>query len=208
MGKWNFKTNGSEVKMKRKLKISYNAPVILSFVFICLVAMLVGVLTGGRSTRLLFMTYHSSLANPLTYLRLFTHVFGHSGWSHFMGNAAYLLLLGPMLEEKYGSKMLMEIIALTALVTGIVNYIFFWNVGLCGASGVVFAFIMLSSFTGFQDGEIPLTFILIAVIYIGQQVYEGITVLDNVSNMAHIAGGFVGSTIGYLLNKKPKRGYR
>ena len=164
--------------MKRKLKISYNAPVILSFVFICLVAMLVGVLTGGRSTRLLFMTYHSSLANPLTYLRLFTHVFGHSGWSHFMGNAAYLLLLGPMLEEKYGSKMLMEIIALTALVTGIVNYIFFWNVGLCGASGVVFAFIMLSSFTGFQDGEIPLTFILIAVIYIGQQVYEGITVLS------------------------------
>lgn len=90
--------------MKKRMKISYNAPVILSFVFICLVAMLVGVLTGGRSTRLLFMTYHSSLANPLTYLRLFTHVFGHSGWSHFMGNAAYLLLLGPMLEEKYGSK--------------------------------------------------------------------------------------------------------
>ena len=133
---------------------------------------------------------------------------GHSGWSHFIGNAAYLLLLGPMLEEKYGSKMLMEIIALTALVTGIVNYIFFWNVGLCGASGVVFAFIVLASFTGFQDGEIPLTFILIAVIYIGQQVYEGIAVSDNVSNMAHIVGGFVGAAIGYLLNKKPKHGYR
>ena len=79
MGKWNSKTNGSDVKMKKRMKISYNAPVILSFVFICLVAMLVGVLTGGRSTRLLVMTYHSSLANPLTYLRLFTHVFGHSG---------------------------------------------------------------------------------------------------------------------------------
>lgn len=113
-----------------------------------------------------------------------------------------------MLEEKYGSKMLMEIIALTALVTGVVNYIFFWNVGLCGASGVVFAFIVLASFTGFRDGEIPLTFILIAVIYIGQQVYEGIVVSDNVSNMAHIVGGLVGAAIGYLLNKKPKHGYR
>ena len=194
--------------MKKKLKISYNAPVILSFVFMCLAAMLAGVLTGGRSTRLLFMTYHSSLVNPMTYLRFFTHVFEHSGWSHFIGNAAYLLLLGPMLEEKYGSKMLMEIIALTALVTGIVNYFFFWNVGLCGASGVVFAFIVLASFTGFQDGEIPLTFILIAVIYIGQQVYEGIAVSDNVSNMAHSVGGFVGAAIGYLLNKKPKHGYR
>ena len=194
--------------MKKKLKISYNAPVILSFVIMCLAVMLIGMLTGGKSTRLLFMTYHSSLANPLTYLRFFTHVFGHSSWSHFIGNAAYLLLLGPMLEEKYGSKMLMEIIVLTALVTGVVNYIFFWNVGLCGASGVVFAFIVLASFTGFRDGEIPLTFILIAVIYIGQQVYEGIVVSDNVSNMAHIVGGLVGAAIGYLLNKKPKRGYR
>lgn len=194
--------------MKKKLKISYNSPVILSFVFLCFAVMLTGVLTGGRSTRILFMTYHSSLANPLTYLRLFTHVFGHSGWSHFIGNAAYLLLLGPMLEEKYGSKMLIEIIAVTALVTGVVNYVFFWNVGLCGASGVVFAFILLASFTGFKEGEIPLTFILVAVIYIGQQVYEGLIVADDVSNMAHIVGGLVGAAIGYLLNKEPKRRYR
>lgn len=191
--------------MKRKLKISYNAPVILTFVFMCFAVMLIGLLTGGVSTRLLFTTYHSSLLNPLTYLRFFTHVFGHSGWSHFIGNAAYLLLLGPMLEEKYGSKMLVEIIAVTALVTGIVNYIFFWNVGLCGASGVVFAFIVLASFTGFKEGEIPLTFILVAVIYIGQQVYEGITVSDDISNMAHIIGGLVGAVIGYQLNRKPKR---
>ena len=194
--------------MKKKLKISYNAPVVLSFVFICLGVLLLGTLTGGRSTRLLFMTYHSSLADPLTYLRFFTHVFGHSGWSHFIGNAAYLLLLGPMLEEKYGSRTLMEIIAVTAFVTGIVNYIFFWNVALCGASGVAFAFILLASFTEFKEGEIPLTFILIAVIYIGQQVYEGLIISDNVSNMAHIIGGLVGAALGYLLNKKPKHGYR
>lgn len=190
--------------MKKKLKISYNAPVILTFVIICFAVMVVGTLTGGKSTELLFMTYHSSLKNPLTYLRFFTHIFGHAGWSHFIGNAAYLLLLGPMLEEKYGSRMLIEIMAITALVTGIVNYIFFWNVGLCGASCAVFAFIVLASFTGFQEGEIPLTFILVAIIYIGQQVYEGIAVTDNISNMAHIVGGLVGAVIGYLLNKKPK----
>ena len=192
--------------MKKKIKISYNAPVILSFVFICFAAMLVGVLTGGKGTHLLFMTYHSSLKNPLTYLRFFTHVFGHSGWSHFIGNAAYLLLLGPMLEEKYGSRMLIEIIAITAFVTGIVNYLFFWNVGLCGASGVVFAFIVLASFTGFKEGEIPLTFILVVVIFIGQQVYEGIAVSDNISNVAHIVGGLVGAAVGYLLNKQSKYG--
>ena len=34
---------------------------------------------------------------------LFTYVPGRGDWAHFMGNAAYLLLLGPMLEEKYPS---------------------------------------------------------------------------------------------------------
>lgn len=148
------------------------------------------------------MTYHSSLLNPLTYIRFITHVFGHAGWEHFIGNATYLLLLGPILEEKYKSRTLIEIIIITALVTGIINYIFFPNIALCGASGIVFAFIILASFTGFKDGEIPLTFILVATIYIGQQIYDGITVNDNVSQMAHITGGLVGSITGYILNKK------
>lgn len=188
--------------MHKKLKITFNAPITLGFVMICFIATLLGVISNGRITQTLFMTYHSSLTNPMTYLRFITHIFGHSGWSHFIGNASYLLLLGPMLEEKYGSKVLLEVMCITAVVTGLVNYIFFWNVGLCGASGVVFAFIILASFTGFKEGEIPLTFILVAVIFIGQQVYEGIAVQDNISNMAHIVGGIVGAVIGYIINKK------
>jgi len=112
-----------------------------------------------------------------------------------------------MLEEKYGSIKLLQVIGITAFVTGLLNYIFFWNVGLCGASGVVFAFIILASFTGFREGEIPLTFILVAIIFIGQQVYEGVAMKDNISNMAHIVGGIVGACIGYGLNKKPKHGF-
>ena len=99
-------------------------------------------------------------------------------------------------------KKMLEVIGVTALATGIVNYIFFWNVALCGASGVVFAFIVLASFTGFRAGEIPLSFILVAIIFIGQQVYEGIAVQDNISNMAHIVGGIVGAVVGYNLNRK------
>ena len=192
------------MKMK-KLRITLNAPVVLGFVFLCFAATLAGMLTGGRSTELLFMTYHSRLSSPMTWLRLFTHVLGHSGWAHFIGNASYLLLLGPMLEEKYGPVRILEVIGITALATGLVNYIFFWNVGLCGASGVVFAFILLASFTGFKEGEIPLTFILVAVIFIGQQVYEGIALQDDISNMAHIVGGLVGAAIGYILNRKAGR---
>lgn len=188
--------------MSKKRHITFNSPVILSFVIISLGVMVADYLTLGASTRLLFATYHSSLASPLTYVRLFTHVLGHAGWSHYIGNMMYMLLLGPMLEEKYGSRAVIEVILITGLVTGLVNWFLFPGVALCGASGLVFAFIMMTSFTSFREGEIPLTVILVAVIFIGQQVYEGIFVQDNISNMAHILGGMVGAAAGYMLNKK------
>ena len=74
--------------MKHKPKIVVNAPVVIGFVTLMFVATLLDILTGGYTTRLLFQTYHSSLASPLTYVRFFTHVLGHANWSHFMGNAA------------------------------------------------------------------------------------------------------------------------
>jgi len=186
----------------KKLKITFNSPIILGFAAVCLIATILNYITFGVSNELLFMTYHTSLTSPMTYVRFVTHVFGHADWTHFIGNMSYILLLGPMLEEKYSSAVLVEVIAITALITGLINYIFFWDVALCGASGVVFAFILMSSFTSFKEGEIPLTFILVAGLYIGQQVVQGITLDDNVSNMAHIIGGMIGGASGYVLNKK------
>lgn len=186
----------------KKFKITFNSPVVLGFIFISLAVLLLGFATLGVSNEVLFMTYHSSLTNPLTYIRFFTHVLGHGGWDHYIGNASFILLLGPMLEEKYGSKRIMQVILITAFVTGVVNYILFPNVALCGASGVVFAFILLTSFTSFRNGEIPLTFILVAVVFLGQQVYEGVVLTDDISNMSHVIGGIIGAVVGFKLNRK------
>lgn len=188
--------------MRKKIKIRFNSPVVLGFTAVCFLAALVNYLTAGKANYLLFMTYHSSLKEPMTYVRFLTHIFGHYDWEHFIGNIGYILLLGPMLEEKYGGKVLIEIMGITALATGLINYLFFWNTALCGASGVIFAFILLSSFTGFKEGEIPVTFLLVAVVFGGQQVLEGITQNDNISNLSHIIGGVIGGIAGFLLNKK------
>lgn len=66
---------------------------------------------------------------------------------------------------------------------------------------------MLASFIDFKEGGIPITFILVAAIFIGQQAYEGIAVQNNISNIAHIVGGIVGAIIGYGLNVKSKFGF-
>jgi len=188
--------------MHKGLRITFNSPVVLTFVFVSFAVMILNYATGGVSNNLLFVTYRSSLLNPLTYLRFFTHVLGHAGWEHYISNMMMILVTGPMLEEKYGSKAILEVILVTALSVGVINYVLFPGVALLGASGVVFAFILMTSFTGFHEGEIPLTVILVAVIYIGLQVFEGIFVQDDVSQMGHIVGGFVGAVAGYQLNKK------
>ena len=184
----------------KRITITNNSPVILGYALACLAALGINSFTGGSANRLLFMTYHSPLTNVMTYVRFFTHVLGHSGWAHFIGNMSYILLLGPTLEEKHGPQKIIEVIGVTALVTGIVNYIFFPSIALCGASGVVFAFILLISFTNVRSGEIPVTVILVAVIFLGQQVYEGLFLRDNVSNLSHVLGGLVGALAGYNLN--------
>lgn len=191
----------------KKLKLSFNAPVILSFTIVCFVVLLLDIITNGSTTNNLFSVYRSSLVSPLTYVRFFGHVVGHAGWDHFLGNIMLILVVGPLLEEKYGSSNILFVILCTAFVTGIVEFVFFPKVQLLGASGVVFAFILLSSFTSITEGKIPLTFILVAVIYIGEEVYSGIFIEDNVANLTHIIGGLVGSGLGYIMNKYKMKRY-
>lgn len=186
---------------KKRIRITFNSPVILSFVGVCLLALILDKITGGISTLKLFSVYRSSFLNPLTYVRLIGHIFGHAGWSHFINNIMMILILGPMLEEKYGSKDILLVILITAVVTGAFYMIFSPFSRLLGASGVVFAFILLSSLTSFDDGGIPVTFILVAVIYIGEQIYQLIAIASNVSNITHIIGGAVGATFGFVSNK-------
>lgn len=190
-----------------KLRLSFNSPVILGFTILCFGALLLNWLTKGYTNNLLFSTYRSSLMNPLTYVRFFGHVAGHAGWDHFMGNIMLLLVIGPLLEEKYGSANILFVILSAALVTGVINYIFFPHIQLLGASGVVFAFILLSPFTGVKEGTIPITLILVAVIYIGQQIYEGIFIQNNVANLTHILGGLVGAGLGIVMHKNKMNRY-
>lgn len=185
----------------KKIKVTFNAPVTLWFVILCFGALVLNIVTKGWANNALFSVYRSPLYNPLTYVRFVGYAFGHASWDHYLGNMVTLLLVGPLLEEKYGSRKLAIVMLFTAVITGILSFIIFPHVQLLGASGIVFAFILLASITGVKEGEIPLTFILVAAVYLGEQVYQGVFMVDNVSNFGHIIGGLCGSLIGYLLNK-------
>jgi len=181
------------------MKIKYNAPTVLTFTLLCALIMLLTSTIAPNLSQNWFTVPGRGSFSPLSFrnwVSLFTHVIGHANWQHLFGNFMLILLIGPMLEENYGSGELLIMIAITALVTGILNVIFFRSY-LMGASGVVFMMILLSSFTNFSKGEIPFTFILVLILYIGVQLLNSLNA-DNISQFAHIIGGLCGSFFGFL----------
>ena len=192
--------------MKLELKqIQYNAPVTLTFTGAALVALLLGLMTGGSLTNTLFSNYRTSWFDPMQLIRLFTHVLGHVDWEHFASNFLLILLLGPMLEEKYGSRQLTLMILFTALVTGLIHTVCFSS-SILGASGIVFMMILLSSFGNAQSGKIPLTLLIVVAVFMGKEIVQGVFVRDNISRFAHILGGLCGGAFGYFAMEEDKKG--
>lgn len=178
----------------KNIQFDYNSIVILSYLFICLGAWLLNIITRGKSNKLLFESYRSSLLNPLTYVRMFTHSIGHKDWDHLVSNFLYILLIGPMIEEKYGSLNLLIMLLITSVVIALFNMIFS-NYSILGASGNVYMLIVLSSFSNIQEGKIPLTVILICIFYVIGEFKR--TVTERKSKTYH-DGHLIGALCGLL----------
>ena len=189
------------------MKIKYNAPTTLTYSFLCTLVLILDQTLFHGITRTFFTVPNATqfdLFKPLNYLRLFTHIAGHADWNHLMSNLAYILLLGPMLEETYGSFIMVLMIIVTGFVTGVLNACFFPH-PLLGASGVVFMMILLASFTNHEKNDVPLTFILIVILYLGREVLNAFKG-DDISQFAHLAGGLCGSLFGFFKPRtSPKR---
>lgn len=175
-----------------KLRITYNAPVVLTFTLAALVVILL-----PQDLRVHYFAAHPRMIDNSSYLGLVTHILGHASWDHLLGNFMLILLLGPILEERHGSGRLLAMMLITALVTGLLN-LALSGTFLLGASGIVFMMILLASTANIRQGEIPLTFVAVAVIYLGGEIYRAVANDDNVSRTAHLIGGLSGAAFGFL----------
>lgn len=181
------------------MKIKYNAPTTLTYAFFCTIVVFTDQFLFHGLTRAFFTVPNAlafDLMKPINYLRLFTHIAGHADWNHLVTNLAYILLLGPMLEEAYGSLTMFLMMIVTGFVTGVLNACFFPH-PLLGASGIVFMMILLASFTNHGRDDIPLTFIVIVILYLGREILNAFRG-DDISQFAHLAGGLCGSLFGFF----------
>lgn len=194
------------------MRLKYNSPVILTFtlastvVYLCITY--IGTLntfflnSGSGFTLNEYFLVPGNLDNAgfPQYLSIITHILGHSSWEHLLSNFSLILLIGPILEEKYGSGKIFLMIIITALLTGLLN-ILFLSSGLLGASGIVFMLILLSSITNYRNGDIPITFVLVVILYLGKELW-GALEEDQISQFGHILGGVMGAIFGFVINRQ------
>ena len=180
-------------------KFDYNAPIILTYFFICLIILIIDKLCKGKFSATFFTTYkNDTLLNPLTYFKLVTHSLGHTDWDHLYSNFIKILLIGPLIEEKYGSINLLIAMVLTSLIIGIVNRLLGKN-GILGASGIAYMLIILSSFVNIENGKIPVTLALIILFFVVDEIIKLFRrKKDGISHLGHITGAICGVIFGIL----------
>lgn len=181
---------------KSKIIFTFNAPAVLCFAIASLAALGLSIFTGGASDRMVFSVYRASFLNPLSIVRLFCHVLGHTSFSHYVSNMALILALGPIVEERCGSFRLLFMFAVTALVSGLFHIFLGSSSALMGASGIVYMLIFLASTSGAKSGEIPLTLVAVTALYLTQEILGGLFSAGNVSHLSHIVGGMCGAVMG------------
>ena len=180
------------------LQFDYNSVVIITYLILSLTAWLLNSITRGKTNKIFFSNYRSSFFNPLTYIRLFTHSIGHKDWDHLVSNFLFILLIGPMIEEKYGSINLLCMFLITSLIIALFNIIFN-KYSITGASGNVYMLIVLSSFSNISEGKIPITLILIFLFYITSEIRKSILEGNKkVYHDGHLIGALCGIAFGFL----------
>ena len=184
------------MEIELKDYFQYNAVVTLTMFFISLATLVLNFLTHGWTNKHIFSTERASLLNLFTYIRLLTHVLGHADWDHFSSNYLKILLLGPLIEEKYGSVNFLIMIIITALATGIANFIK-GKTRLLGASDIGFMLIVLSAFVNVIQNKIPITLVLIILFYIVEEV-RNIRKKDGIAHYGHVIGAICGGIFGFI----------
>ncbi len=196
-------------KLNINLKISYDAPVTLTFVIVCVILFLLNtyVIKNGAVGKVLASPTSTSgsfpfiVSQPLSYLRLFLYIFGSDNILFLFSNLYLIMLLGPAMEERYGSVIIGIMIFVSALFSGVLNACFS-SKSLIGALPVASMILFLNVFNSFLKKKLPLSFVLIIALFVSLEAYCRVNAIHFIICMA---GGLCGSLFALLTSPKTRQ---
>ncbi len=181
------------------MRITIKAPLTIIFSIITVVFYFT-LQSSGPLPRVFVLHGDLQFENPLWYFSLMGYTMGHVSINHLVGNISLFLLLGHIIEKRYGSKRMFYMLTFTGVITALIHILLFDH-KLIGASGLVFMMIVLSSLIDIREKEISVSFILIVLLFIGKEIVESFE-SDAVSQFAHIFGGVMGVFFGYRYRRE------
>jgi membrane associated rhomboid family serine protease len=153
-----------------------------------------------------------TLAQPSVLVTMFTHMFLHGGWMHFLSNMWVLYIFGDNIEDRMGSGRYLAFYLAGGLASGLMQALVdpSSTVPAIGASGAIAA--VLGAYFVLFPGARVVTLIPIfilpwfveipALFYLGfwfvSQIYSGISAVAGVAWWAHIGGFLFGALLHRL----------
>ena len=133
------------------------------------------------------------------YWQLLTYMFMHGSWSHLLSNMIGLIFFGIYVEKRTGSKEFILFYLLCGIFCGAASLGIYalsgyWGVVLVGASGAVYALLLLFAVifprsTVFIFGLIPVPAPLLIAIYAGMAVFDQVFGMNQgVAHLTHLSG--------------------
>lgn len=195
-------------KKKFKFNFVFDSPVTISFSLLSVLLFVLNCLAFKGTLDVKILSSPTTSAGPIpfmatqisSYLRLFLYAFGSQNFVGLLSNLLFLLMLGPVMEERYGSLVIGIMMAVSVLFSGVLNTCF-CETSLQGCMPIIFMMIFLNSFMSFSKKKIPVSFLVIFVFYIAREV-SGKTFSEIVGLIICITGGLCGSLFAFLTSPK------
>lgn len=203
-----FFPDNTYMKKKLKLKFQYDSPVMLTFAFISLIIFVLDTFAfKGKLKDVWLITptvadgaFPFAFSDFRSIIRLFIHVFGYGDNYILLCNLIFILLLGPQMEERYGSVIIGIMIFVAALFSGVLNACFCQN-PVCGAEPVVFMLILLWTMMHLSRSKISASAVAVIALFIAMLVFR-----KNPNGVVGVvivaAGGLCGSLFAFLTSPK------
>lgn len=197
-------------KTKFFLKFTFDAPVTLVFVLISLILSLLNlfVFKGSLTKQILASPTNLSGSLPflpssiMSYFRLFSYVFGAKSISVLISNLILVLILGPAMEERYGSVVIGIMMIVSSIFSGVLNACFA-SESLEGSISIIFMFIFLNSFMSFSKKKVPVSFVAVFVLFVLSECLNK-NFNEIIGTLIAISGGLCGSLFAFLTSPKAK----
>ncbi|MBP5568442.1 MAG: rhomboid family intramembrane serine protease [Treponema sp.] len=196
-------------RKKISLKFEYDAPVTLSFIVITVLIFVISLIAKDAKIQSLLVAPTNaagkapfSFSNIKSILGLFLYIFGGADPALLFTNLLFIALIGPSMEERYGSFIIGIMMFVSALFAGVLNACF-CKYPMSGCSAVVFMLVLLNAMMYFSKNKITGTSVSMIILFILREVY-----IKNpnkaVGVIIILAGGLCGSLFAFLASPKAR----